>query len=72
MKSGLFEGRISNGLALAMAIVIVPTIQKPDHSKSGKFLTRFLMVFDKMAAISPDFKLLGFQILEPIQNQDHL
>ena len=31
LKSGLFEDRISNGRALAMAIAIVPTIQKLDH-----------------------------------------
>ena len=30
------------------------------------------MVFDKMAAICPDFKCLGFQISDPIQNPDHL
>ena len=41
-----------------MAIAIVPTIWKPDHSKSGQFC--------------PDFKWLGFRILDPILNQDHL
>ena len=30
LKSGLFEGQISNGRALVMAIAIVPTIQNPD------------------------------------------
>ena len=30
------------------------------------------MVFDKMAAICPDFKWLGFRISDPIQNLDHL
>ena len=30
------------------------------------FLSGFQMVFDKMAAISPDFKWLGFQISDPI------
>ena len=71
VKSRLFEGHISNGWALAMAIAIVPTIQKPDHSKSGLFLFRFQMVFDKMAVICPDFKWVGFRISDLIQNQDH-
>ena len=30
------------------------------------------MVLDKMAAIYSDFKWLGFQISDPIQNMDHL
>ena len=30
------------------------------------------MVFDKMAAICPDFKWLGFWISDPIQNPDQL
>ena len=30
------------------------------------------MFFDKMAAIGLDFKWLGFQISDPIQNLDHL
>ena len=43
LKSGLIEGWISNGpvsngRALVMAIAIVPTIGKPDHSKSGRFV----------------------------------
>ena len=38
LKSGLFEGQISNGQAFAMAKAIVPTIQKPDN------LSRFQMV----------------------------
>ena len=40
---------------LALAIPLVPTIQKLDHSKSGQS-------FDKMAPICPDFKWLGFWI----------
>ena len=31
-----------------------------------------ILVFNKMAAICPDFKWFGFQILDPIQNPDHL
>ena len=38
LKSRLFEGRISNGWTLAMATVIVPTIQKPDHSNLDVFV----------------------------------
>ena len=30
------------------------------------------MVFDKMADINLDFKRLGFEISDPIQNLDHL
>ena len=42
---------------LNMSIAKVPTIQKPDHSKSGSFCL--------------DFKWLGFQFSDPIQNPDH-
>ena len=43
----------------------------PNHSNTGPFkimtfLSRFQMVFDKMVAICPDFKWLGFQISDPI------
>ena len=33
-------------------------------------MSRFQKFFDKMAAMCPDFKWLGFQILDPIQNPD--
>ena len=36
------------------------------------FLTRFQIVFDKIAAICPNFKKLGFRISDPILNTDHL
>ena len=36
------------------------------------FFSGFQMLFDKMAAIWLDFKWLGFQISDPIQNQGHL
>ena len=49
----------------------------PNHLKTESyeiwmFLSRFQMVFDKMAAICPDFKWLCFRISDPIQNSDHL
>ena len=55
-----------------MAIAI-----SPNHLKTGPFeirtiLSRFQMVFDQMAHIRKDFKWLGFQISDPIQNPDHL
>ena len=37
LKKGLFEGGISNGQALAVAIAIIPKFWKPDHSKSRHF-----------------------------------
>ena len=58
-----------NGLALATAIVIVPTIQKLDHST---ILSGFQMVFYKIEALCLDFKWLGFRNSDPIQNPDHL
>ena len=64
-KSGLFEGQIPNGRALAMALAIVLNIQNP-------FLSVFQMVFDKMAAICHNFKKSSFWISDPIQNPDHL
>ena len=41
LKFRLFEGRISDGLALAMATAIVPIIPKPEHLKSGHFCPNF-------------------------------
>ena len=66
LKSGLFEGQISNGRVLALAIVIVPTMQKTDCWKSRQFLSRFLMVSDKMADFCPDFKWSSSGISDPI------
>ena len=37
-------------------------------SKIKAFQFRFQMVFDKMAAICPDFKWSGFQISDPLNN----
>ena len=49
----------------------------PNHSKTGlfkiqTFLSGFQMAFDKMVAICPDFKWLGFWIPDPIWNPDYL
>ena len=45
----------------------------PNHSKTSpfkiqSFLSRLQMVFDKMTVICPDFKWLGLQISDLIQN----
>ena len=55
--SGDLKSGLFEGRALALG-AIVPTIQQQNHSKSGHFCT--------------DFKWLGFQISDPIQNPDHL
>ena len=69
LKSGVFEGRILNGRALAMTIV--STIPKPDHSKSGCFGPDYKW-FWQNGDICPDFKWLGFRISDTIKNPDHL
>ena len=74
LKSRLFEGEISNGLvfkwfwlsngrALARPIVIVPTIRKLDHSKSGHFCPDFKWFLTKWGPVVcyqtvglPDFR----------------
>ena len=61
-KKRSFEGQISNGRALAIALAIVPNISKQDHLKSGIFCPDYKWFFDKMWAICPDFKKLGFRI----------
>ena len=43
--------RLQMGRAVDMALAIVPTIQKPDYSKSEGFFCGFQIVFDKMAAM---------------------
>ena len=55
-----------------MARAIVPnfaikTVQNPDV-----FVRIFQIVFDKMVAISTNFKWLGFRISDPIQNSNHM
>ena len=66
LKSGLFEGRISNGPVFKWS----GFSYQPFEIRT--FLSGFQMVFDKMAAICPDFKWLGFRISDPIRNPDHL
>ena len=59
LKSGLFEGRISNGPVFKWSGFSYG--YGPNHLKTGPFeiqtfLFGFQMVVDKMAAICPDFK----------------
>ena len=75
LKSRLFEGRISNGPVFKWSGLSYTF--SPNHSKIGpfkfpKFCLDFKMVFDKMAAICPDFKWFGFWISDPIRNPDDL
>ena len=73
-KSILFDGQISNGRVFKcrdLAMAIVPTIQKLDHSKYF-FCPDFKCFFSKMAAICLVFKWLGLQISDPIRNSEHL
>ena len=66
LKSGLFEDWNSISKALPMAIALVPTIWKLDHSQSVDFWPDLKQVFFyKMAAICLDFKWLGFLISDP-------
>ena len=67
LKSGLFEGCISNGWVLAMAIA--PTIRKPDHLKSRHFCKDFKWFLTKWPLFVRILKgwVSGFQILFKIQ-----
>ena len=72
LKSGLFEGQISNGLVFKWSSFSYGFSYSPNHSKTGPFeirmfLSGFQMVFNKMEAICPDFKWLGFCISGPIR-----
>ena len=58
LKSRLFEDGISNGPFFKASGYHFSHSFGPYHSKSGHFC--------------PDFKQLGFQILDPFQNLDHL
>ena len=60
--------QFTNCHALALAIAIVPTIQKPDHAKSGCFV-QVSNGFDKMATIFRNSNgwTSRFQILFKIQ-----
>ena len=68
LKSGLFEGWISNGMVFKWSGLSY------DHrySKSEHFSGDLKCFFNKMAPIRPDFKWLGFWISDPIQNPDNL
>ena len=71
-KSALFEGHISNGTVFKWSGFSYSYSNSPNHLKTGPFkiwtFFQISMVFDKMAAISPDFKWLGFRISDPIWN----
>lgn len=67
LKYGLFEGRISNGPVFKCSGFSIGYSYGRNHSKTGPvaiwtFLSKFQMVFDKMAAICADFKWLGFPV----------
>ena len=69
VKSGLFEGPISNGpvfkwLSFGYSYSIAPTIRKPEHSKYGLFLDFkwFLAKWRPFVGISNGWAS-GFQIL---------
>ena len=65
-ESILFEGRISNGLVFkcrALAMAIVPSIQKLDHSKT--FLSRFNFFLQNGRHLS------GFQMVELSDFRSH-
>ena len=77
LKSGFFEGRISYGPFFKWSGFSYGYSFSPNHLKTRPFeiwtfLSVFKMVFDKMAAICPDFKWLGFRISDPIPDLDHL
>ena len=77
LKSGLFECRISKGPVFKRPGFTYGFSCGPNHSKTRPLefrtiLVGFLMVFDKMAAICPDFKWLGLQISVPIWIPDLL
>ena len=76
LKSGLFKSQISscpnsNILAVVMVIALVPTSRKWDQSKSGHFVW-ISNDLGQIAPICPDFKWLGFQISDPVQNPNLL
>ena len=61
-----FEIQISNGPVLKCSGFSYDYSYNPNHLKMWTFLSGFQMVFDKMASICPDFKLLGFWFSDPI------
>ena len=61
--------QFSNGRALAMALAIVPTIQRPDLSKSGCFYPDFKWFLIKLW---PFVRILKFQIPFKIHLQPNL
>ena len=62
-KSTLFQGRISNGLVFKWSDFTYG--YGPNHLKTKSFIQISNGCFDKMAAICPDFKWLGFWISDP-------
>ena len=72
LKVGFQMVWFSNGRALVMGTVIVPTIQNwTIQNWTIQNGSRFQMILDKMAPICPDFKWLCFRISDPIWNPDH-
>ena len=67
-SSGLLEGKISNGLVFRAIVIPIAMVQSFENRtiQIRTFMSCFQMVFDKMMAICPDFKWLGFWISDPI------
>ena len=64
--------KLGNIRSHGWSLAIVPTIWKTGPFEIPTFLSKFQIVFDKMATIFPDFKWLGFSISDPEQNPDNL
>ena len=61
MKSRLFAGQISNSQGFSYGFSYSPNHSKNRTIQNLNIFSGFLMVFDKMAPIYPDFKWLGFR-----------
>ena len=77
VKSGLFEGWISNGPVFKWSGCSNGHSYSPNHSKTRPFkirtfLSRFPMDFYQMAAICLELKWLCLRISDPIQNLYYL
>ena len=76
LKSGLFEGQISNGPVFKWSSFGYGYSSSPNHLQTRPFKIRTLLsgfqFFWQMVAICLGFKCLGIWILDPSQNPDRL
>ena len=71
LKSGIFQGQISNGQALAMSIAMVPIIRKNCTIWNADFSIRISNGFSQNGSQLSRFQMVGLPDFRSHSNPDH-